>query len=162
MCSKHGTYRSNLAKLVAENSLEEVRTTTRDAFSSYAANNTTYAKSVTALRKLKGLGPATESLVLACYDLLTNCFAIRTGRIPNLVDGIERLTIQWKNSKTFLRKYKTFRSDWRRKADRWLRRLTLRNMHIRWLKECSSSIVAIQLEIATTMLYDPHLQSGGK
>lgn len=68
MRSKHGTYRPNLAKLVAENSLEEVRKTTRNAFSSYATDNTTYAKSVTALSKLKGLGPATASLILACYD----------------------------------------------------------------------------------------------
>lgn len=68
MCSKHGTYRPNLAKLVAENSLDEVRTLTMDAFSSYEADNTTYAKSVTALSKLKGLGPATASLILACYD----------------------------------------------------------------------------------------------
>lgn len=90
MCSKHGTYRPNLAKLVAENSLDEVRTLTRDAFSSYEADNTTYAKSVTALSKLKGLGPATASLILACYDSV---------HIPFFSDELFRY-MHWEDAKS--------------------------------------------------------------
>lgn len=90
MCSKHGTYRPNLAKLVAENSLDEVRTLTRDAFSSYEADNTTYAKSVTALGKLKGLGPATASLILACYDSV---------HIPFFSDELFRY-LHWEDAKS--------------------------------------------------------------
>lgn len=65
---KHGTYRPNLAKLVAQNSVQEIRTTTKSAFTGYAADNASFAKSITALSKLKGIGPATASLLLSCYD----------------------------------------------------------------------------------------------
>lgn len=66
--SKHGTYRPNLAKLVASNSLQEVRKNTKNAFATYSENNANYAKAITALSKLKGIGPATASLILASYD----------------------------------------------------------------------------------------------
>ncbi|KAK3175298.1 hypothetical protein OEA41_002545 [Lepraria neglecta] len=65
---KHGTYRPNLAKLVASNIVKDVREITKLAFSTYEANNGDYAKSITALAKLKGIGPATASLLLSCYD----------------------------------------------------------------------------------------------
>ena len=65
---KHGTYRPNLAKLIASNSVDDVRTNTRNAFAIYKSNNQDYAKAVTAMSKLKGVGPATASLFLSCYD----------------------------------------------------------------------------------------------
>ncbi|KAL8918903.1 MAG: hypothetical protein Q9208_007084 [Pyrenodesmia sp. 3 TL-2023] len=65
---KHGTYRPNLAKLVASNSIDAVRDTTRDAFRIYETNNADYAKAITTMSKLKGVGPATASLFLSCYD----------------------------------------------------------------------------------------------
>ena len=65
---KHGTYRPNLAKLVASNSIEDIQNTTRDAFRIYETNHDDYAKAVTAMSKLKGVGPATASLFLSCYD----------------------------------------------------------------------------------------------
>lgn len=65
---KHGTYRPNLAKLVASNSVQDIRKATENAFAIYESNKADYVKSVTALNKLKGIGPATASLVLACYD----------------------------------------------------------------------------------------------
>ena len=34
----------------------------------YEADNEDYGKSITALNKLKGIGPATSSLLLSCYD----------------------------------------------------------------------------------------------
>lgn len=65
---KHGTYRPNLAKLVASNSVQDVRETTRNAFEIYETDKDTYDKSITALSKLRGIGPATSSLLLSCYD----------------------------------------------------------------------------------------------
>ncbi|KAL9065791.1 MAG: hypothetical protein Q9161_008016 [Pseudevernia consocians] len=65
---KHGTYRPNLAKLVASNNVKDVRETTKKAFEVYEADNEDYGKSITALNKLKGIGPATSSLLLSCYD----------------------------------------------------------------------------------------------
>ena len=68
MCRKHGTYRPNLAKLVSSNSDADIHSTTKTAFSSYEADNDDFAKSITTLSKLKGIGPATASLLLSCYD----------------------------------------------------------------------------------------------
>ncbi|KAL2044766.1 hypothetical protein N7G274_002541 [Stereocaulon virgatum] len=65
---KHGTYRPNLAKLVASNSIKEIRDTTKSAFAIYEANNDDFAKSISTLTNLKGIGPATASLLLSCYD----------------------------------------------------------------------------------------------
>ncbi|KAI4242007.1 MAG: hypothetical protein L6R40_004234 [Gallowayella cf. fulva] len=64
---KFGTYRPSLAKLVASNSVEEVRKTTASAFS-LMSNNPDPSKAVSTLSKLKGVGPATASLLLSCYD----------------------------------------------------------------------------------------------
>lgn len=61
-------YRPNLAKLVASNSVQDVRETTRNAFEIYETDKDAYDKSITALGKLKGIGPATSSLLLSCYD----------------------------------------------------------------------------------------------
>ncbi len=67
--SKHGTYRPNLAALVASNPPSAIRSSTRDAFLTYKINPSDYAQAVTAMSKhLKGVGPATASLFLSCYD----------------------------------------------------------------------------------------------
>ena len=66
--SKHGTFRPNLAKLIASNSDQEARETTADAFAIYSKDNTHYGKAIIALGKLKGVGPATASLILSTYD----------------------------------------------------------------------------------------------
>lgn len=87
---KHGTYRPNLAKLVAENKSQEVRTTTKSAFKDYAADNSKFAKSITALSKLKGIGPATASLLLACYD---------PAEVPFFSDELFRY-LHWSDAKS--------------------------------------------------------------
>lgn len=63
---KHGTYRPKLAQLVASNDAKDVRKTTEEAFSLYEEDE--FDKVLPLLTKLKGVGPATASLVLACYD----------------------------------------------------------------------------------------------
>ncbi|KAL9598175.1 MAG: hypothetical protein Q9219_004672 [cf. Caloplaca sp. 3 TL-2023] len=66
---KHGTYRPSLAKLVASNSAEAVRSTTASAFSLFAASEIhDPSKAIATLCTLRGIGPATASLILACYD----------------------------------------------------------------------------------------------
>ena len=67
---KHGTYRPTLLKQVASNSIEDIRTITHDAFATYEGTreNEGHVNAVTALSKLKGVGPATASLLLSCYD----------------------------------------------------------------------------------------------
>lgn len=63
---KHGTFRPSLAKLVASNSEELVKTTTKAAFND---NNTSAQDMVKQLAKnLKGIGPATAALLASCYD----------------------------------------------------------------------------------------------
>ncbi|KAL8690351.1 MAG: hypothetical protein Q9218_004192 [Villophora microphyllina] len=69
---KFGTYRPNLASLVASNSVSDVRQTTSSAFSIFSSNDTPNpAKAISTLCKLKGIGPASASLILACYDPVT-------------------------------------------------------------------------------------------
>jgi hypothetical protein len=63
---KHGTYRPKLAQLVASNTAEDIRKTTEEAFDLYEKDE--FDKVLPRLTKLKGVGPATASLVLACYD----------------------------------------------------------------------------------------------
>ena len=72
---KHGTYRPNLAKLIASNTPSDVQEVTGSAFTSYdEKHNLTpgagrnYRSALRELVKLKGVGPATASLVLACWD----------------------------------------------------------------------------------------------
>lgn len=66
--SKHGIFRPNLAKLIASNSPEDARETTLDGFAIYSKDNAHYGKAIIALSKLKGVGPATASLILSSYD----------------------------------------------------------------------------------------------
>ena len=87
---KHGTYRPNLAKLVGSNSVKDVRETTSDAFEVYEADKEAYDKSITILSKLKGIGPATSSLLLSCYDPV---------RIPFFSDELYRY-LHWEEAKS--------------------------------------------------------------
>ncbi|CAD6563621.1 MAG: hypothetical protein ASARMPRED_000094 [Alectoria sarmentosa] len=87
---KHGTYRPNLAKLVASNSVKDVRETTKNAFEIYEANGEDYGKSITVLNKLKGIGPATSSLLLSCYDPL---------KVPFFSDELYRY-LHWEEAKS--------------------------------------------------------------
>ena len=87
---KHGTYRPNLAKLVASNSATDIHETTKNAFSIYEIDNDDYAKAITALSKLKGIGPATSSLLLSCYDPM---------RIPFFSDELYRY-VHWEPAKS--------------------------------------------------------------
>jgi hypothetical protein len=64
---KHGTFRPSLAKLVASNSADDIKTATENAFAVEDIPNHT-RDSLNHLTKLKGVGPATASLVLSCYD----------------------------------------------------------------------------------------------
>jgi hypothetical protein len=54
--------------LVASNSGQEVRKTTKNAFTIYTEDSANYATAITTLSKLKGIGPATASLILSSYD----------------------------------------------------------------------------------------------
>lgn len=72
---KHGTYRPNLAKLIASNTPSDVQEVTSSAFTSYEEKNNltpgagrSYRTAMRELVKLKGVGPATASLVLSCWD----------------------------------------------------------------------------------------------
>jgi hypothetical protein len=67
----HGKFRPTLRALVQQNAEDTVTNTTRDAFKAYAnrkkdAHNANIA--LTALAKLRGIGPATASLLLSVYD----------------------------------------------------------------------------------------------
>lgn len=65
---KHGTFRPRLTQLVASNGEEDIERTTREAFKIYASNPNDYAVSINKLATLKGIGPATASLLLSVYD----------------------------------------------------------------------------------------------
>ncbi|KAI4125352.1 MAG: hypothetical protein LQ338_004311 [Usnochroma carphineum] len=69
---KHGTYRPTLAALIASNRASEITHTTFSAFSAYSSTTPPNpSKAITTLCKLKGVGPATASLILSCYDPFT-------------------------------------------------------------------------------------------
>ena len=86
---KHGTYRPNLSKLVASNTVTEIQSVTKDAFSAWDTSSKDPSKSVTALTKLRGIGPATASLLLSCYD---------SSNIPFFSDELYRY-INWERAK---------------------------------------------------------------
>ena len=87
---KHGTYRPNLAKLVASNSVKEIRETTKHAFEVYETDQEDYGKSITVLSKLKGIGPATASLLLSCYNPV---------KVPFFSDELYRY-LHWEEGKS--------------------------------------------------------------
>ncbi|KAH7319146.1 hypothetical protein BKA65DRAFT_513881 [Rhexocercosporidium sp. MPI-PUGE-AT-0058] len=65
----HGAFRATLPKLVASNTNEIVADATKDAFAAYAENNKDIATVISKLSTpLKGIGPATASLLLAIHD----------------------------------------------------------------------------------------------
>lgn len=65
----HGTFRPTLKKLVDQNSDDDVRSTTTTAFKSFAQDPRDNIKtSLTTLTQLKGIGPATASLLLSVFD----------------------------------------------------------------------------------------------
>ncbi|KAL9583139.1 MAG: hypothetical protein Q9212_002888 [Teloschistes hypoglaucus] len=107
---KFGTYRPKLATLVASNSVSEVRQTTSSAFSIFSSDDTPNpAKAITTLSKLKGIGPASASLILSCYDPTT---------IPFFSDELSRW-LHWeiKDEKSTKRKRTVESKDegWNRK-----------------------------------------------
>ncbi|KAI4719033.1 hypothetical protein E4T48_04786 [Aureobasidium sp. EXF-10727] len=65
----HGTFRPSLRKLVESNTDETVETCTREAFETYDKDNDQWDKAVAMMAKgLRGVGPATASLLLNTYD----------------------------------------------------------------------------------------------
>ena len=97
---KHGTYRPKLAQLVASNSAEDVRKTTEVAFSLYEKDE--FDKALPQLTKLKGVGPATASLLLACYDPVNVPFfsdeLFRWAHWDGRGDGIKKVGQGFKRS----------------------------------------------------------------
>ncbi|KAE8443279.1 hypothetical protein EG329_002067 [Mollisiaceae sp. DMI_Dod_QoI] len=66
---RHGTYRPMLGKLVASNKNEAIAAATKDAFTHYGTHQADIAGTIDKLKTpLKGIGPATASLLLAIHD----------------------------------------------------------------------------------------------
>lgn len=129
---KHGTYRPNLAKLVASNSVKDVREVTRSAFAIYESNNADYSKAVTALSKLKGIGPATASLLLSCYDPV---------KVPFFADELYRY-LHWEEAKNkgWDRKIKYTMKEYKDLFD------SLQILRERLEKESGEKVTAIEIE----------------
>lgn len=73
----HGKFRPTLRALVQQNGESDVENTTSEAFASYSASpkNATDVKSaINTLAKLRGVGPATASLLLSVFDSETAPF----------------------------------------------------------------------------------------
>ncbi|KAF8860105.1 hypothetical protein BDZ45DRAFT_567692, partial [Acephala macrosclerotiorum] len=71
---RHGTFRPGLTKKIGSNSNEEIAAALKDAFDHYASNKDDIHGTVEKLRALKGVGPATASLLLAIHDPLNVVF----------------------------------------------------------------------------------------
>ena len=135
---KHGTYRPNLAKLVASNSVEDICDITRDAFKIYEADNQDYGKAITALSKLKGIGPATSSLLLSCYDPV---------RVPFFSDELYRY-LHWEEGRS---------KGWDRKINYSIKEYKslfekLTELRERLEKDSGKDIPAIDIEKAAYVL----------
>ncbi|KAI5917853.1 DUF1479-domain-containing protein [Camillea tinctor] len=65
---RHGKFRPTLMKLVSSNEDETVRTTIQEAMTSYWSNPEDPFKALDTITKLKGIGPATASLLLSVHD----------------------------------------------------------------------------------------------
>lgn len=76
--------------MVAENSVQEIRKVTKDGFATYDADNDNASKAVTAMSKLRGVGPATASLFLSCYDPV---------KVPFFSDELYRY-LHWSDTKS--------------------------------------------------------------
>lgn len=79
---KHGTYRPTLMSLVKQNPADLVKATTQEAYTSYATS-TDALKALKILTKLRGIGPATASLLLSVYQ---------PGTVPFFSDEVFRWT----------------------------------------------------------------------
>lgn len=66
--SMHGTKRPSLPGLIAQNSEEVVESTTKSAFALYKSDAANYTPPLKKLEELKGVGPATASLLLSILD----------------------------------------------------------------------------------------------
>lgn len=66
--SMHGTNRPSLPGLIAQNSEEVVESTTKSAFALYKSDPANYTAPLKKLEELKGVGPATASLLLSILD----------------------------------------------------------------------------------------------
>ena len=75
---------------MASNKVQEIRKTTKSAFEIYESDNSDFAKCMTALTKLKGIGPATASLLLSCYDPV---------KVPFFADELFRY-LYWSENKS--------------------------------------------------------------
>ena len=64
----HGTFRPSLKKLINENDADDVRVITTDAFEMYEKEPENIKEAISQLCKLRGVGPATASLILNCRD----------------------------------------------------------------------------------------------
>ncbi|KAI1179104.1 hypothetical protein F4777DRAFT_535613 [Nemania sp. FL0916] len=64
---RHGKFRPTLMKLVSSNDGDSVKTTIQDALAQYWSENNV-SKAIDAIAKLKGIGPATASLLLSVHD----------------------------------------------------------------------------------------------
>ncbi|KAI0190978.1 hypothetical protein EV127DRAFT_76198 [Xylaria flabelliformis] len=64
---RHGKFRPTLMKLVLSNDGEAVKKTIQDAMAQYWLDSNV-AKAMEAIAKLKGIGPATASLLLSVHD----------------------------------------------------------------------------------------------
>ncbi|KAJ4319599.1 hypothetical protein N0V94_003832 [Neodidymelliopsis sp. IMI 364377] len=65
--SKHGTYRPALLGLVKSNPADLIKSTTKEAFASLSTTDDVM-KALKILTKLRGIGPATASLLLSVYQ----------------------------------------------------------------------------------------------
>jgi hypothetical protein len=65
---KHGTFRPKLLSLVSSNPEDEIKSLTQAVFADYSSKAPDRPRLVARLAKLKGIGPATASLILAVYD----------------------------------------------------------------------------------------------
>lgn len=97
---KHGTYRPKLAQLVASNSAEDIKKTIQTAFQLYA--NGEPEKLLPTLAALKGVGPATASLVGASYDPANLPFfsdeLFRWAHWDGQGEGIKKVGQGWKRA----------------------------------------------------------------
>ncbi len=66
--SRHGQFRPTLPKLVASNPAALIPTTLSTAFTLYSQDPTNLKPALTKIAELRGIGPATASLILAIYD----------------------------------------------------------------------------------------------
>ncbi|KAI9744615.1 MAG: hypothetical protein M1818_002144 [Claussenomyces sp. TS43310] len=64
---KHGTFRPKLMQLAASNSEKDITRTTSEAYQTYRGDHSNAFKAVKLLTSLKGIGPATASLLLSVH-----------------------------------------------------------------------------------------------